>query len=184
MDPATYQCSGCGREFAPGGYSNHLRLSTDPRCNHIWAQFTPNYSSALLNPPNQPATSSVDHDVPMLDASNEALEFDSGSRTIPSSPLPPSPHHHRILTSNIFDQGDSEDEGDIGDEDDVGHIDPSLETTHSSSQPLVTVIDLDEEPESGSSDDEEEGPQPHPSNSLQDSTQGPSNTQTGRNVYL
>lgn len=32
MSTATDTCPGCGREFAPRGFSNHLRHSRDPRC--------------------------------------------------------------------------------------------------------------------------------------------------------
>lgn len=32
MSTATDTCPGCSREFAPGGFSNHLRYSHDPRC--------------------------------------------------------------------------------------------------------------------------------------------------------
>ena len=48
---ATNTCPGCSRKFAPRGFSNHLRLSHDPRCASAWDRLQPTYSDTLRQIP-------------------------------------------------------------------------------------------------------------------------------------
>ncbi len=186
-------CPGCGQEFAPRGFTNHLRLSDDPRCLHFQEELIPSYSATLLDLPTHSSDSHAAPDVPMLDVSNEGPE--------PGTILPPSPSHlHSIPIDDIMEEEDNMDfedeagnfedeagrsQGEAGNfEDEVGDFDDSLgEIFHHPSRPSVTVTDLDTESES--SDEEGEELQAHPtipssSNSLQDPVQGPSSTQPGK----
>lgn len=43
MATATDKCPGCGRDFVPGGFVNHLRQSYDPRCAAAWDRLQPTY---------------------------------------------------------------------------------------------------------------------------------------------
>jgi hypothetical protein len=211
MATAKDTCSGCGREFAPGGFANHLHLSDDPRCHRFRDGLMPGYSAASLDLPTHSLDSHATPDVPMLDDSNERPEPD----IIPS---PSPPHLHFTPIDNIMEDednmdfeggaGDFEDEvgnseggaGDFEDEvgnsegetgnfeGEVGDLDPSLgEIFHRSTQPPIMVTDLDTESES--SDEEGEDLQPHLTipplrDSLQDSVQHPSSTQPGKNFCV
>jgi hypothetical protein len=193
MATAKDTCPGCGQEFAPGGFANHLRLSDDPQCLNFQDELMPNYSATLLDLPTYSLDSHAAPDVPMLDVSNEEPE--------PGTILSPPPSHlHSIPIDNVMEDEDNMDfEGEAGNfedeggrsqgeagnsEDEVGDFDDSLgEIFHHPSRPSVTVTDLDTESES--SDEEGEELQPHhtipsSSNSLQDPVQGPSSTQPGK----
>jgi hypothetical protein len=186
MATAKVVCPGCGREFAPKGFANHLRLSDDPQCHRFRDELIPNYSATLLDLPTHSLDSHAAPDVPMLDVSNEEPE----PGTIPS---PPPSHLHSIPIDNIMEDEDNMDfeneagnfedeagrsQGEAGNsEDEVGDFDDSLgEIFHRPSRPPVTVTDLDIESES--SDEEGEELQPHPT------TQGPSSTQPGKDSYV
>jgi len=65
--PATDTCPGCGREFVPRGFSNHLRHSRDPRCASAWDHLQPTYPST---PDQEPPHSSTTIDVEMVDLSD------------------------------------------------------------------------------------------------------------------
>lgn len=67
MTTATDICPGCGREFAPIGFLNHLRLSHDPRCVSARNRLQPRYPHPfeLESPRHSPLT-----DVEMVDLSH------------------------------------------------------------------------------------------------------------------
>jgi hypothetical protein len=64
------KCPGCGHEFAPKGFSNHLQLSCDPRCVSIRECLRPVYPP-LLN--TEAPCLSPGVDVNMMDLSDEPI---------------------------------------------------------------------------------------------------------------
>ena len=175
MTSAKTTCTGCGREFAPRGFTNHLRLPHDPRCGSLRDELVYRYTATPANRPTGfPHTPrSTTPDVQMFDVSNEGSP--------PRSEIFPSSFHEDVYMS-IDDDDDGEgsdgdedngnnNDGDytsdggggengVGLEDSEGDIDHSLETVfHRPSRPTTATIDSDTEPEI--SDDEEE-PQRQP----------------------
>jgi len=64
---ATDTCPGCARKFVPGGFSNHLRLSRDPRCASVRDLLRPSYPSV---PDQEPPHSPTAIDIEMVDLGN------------------------------------------------------------------------------------------------------------------
>ena len=61
MATATDTCPGCGQDFSPGGYANHLRLSSDSWCGLLRDELMPGYAATSVNPNTNP----TDPDVPV-----------------------------------------------------------------------------------------------------------------------
>jgi hypothetical protein len=73
MTSATDKCSGCGRDFAPKGFVNHLRLSRDPRCALARDRLQPTY----------PRTISEENPGPSFATDVEMTDLDGTSNTTP-----------------------------------------------------------------------------------------------------
>ena len=196
MSHTTDTCPGCGRTFAPGGYTNHLRFSRDPQCGLLRDNLMYRYTTSLVNPlthsPSTPQPTTPD--VQMLDILNNELP--------PHSNIFPSPSHEEIYMSiddDIDGSHGSEDDGDddyddndsgsnnnddnenddSGSDDTNSPINQSLETVFHHPSQLAATVDLDTGSEI--SDEEEEDPQQPVSLS---SNPGPSSMQTGRSFDL
>lgn len=165
MNTAKDTCLGCGREFFPGGYINHLRLSHDPRCGSLQNGLTPRYTL------NTFASSSSPHwptspDIPVLDISNQSDIFSSPSR----GPMHMPTDSDCSPDNNSFDNGGDNTPNNCDDdnpntdnhmefEDGEGCIDQLPSTVfRPPSQTTAAAVDIDTETED--SDEEEEDQQP------------------------
>ena len=107
-------CPGCGRYFLPGGYTNHLKLTHDPRCKSIQNSVFRSSSSApsqnlgltptprpspTLSPMPGPSSTPelLDFDVEMVDIASESQDH----LTTHSNVNPPSP------SQSVGDSGDN-----------------------------------------------------------------------------
>jgi len=108
MHPTKRTCPGCGRHFLPGGYTNHLKLTRDPRCKSVRNSVfqppsnTPFYHSAIVPTPGPSHAPS--HPIPgpsnipdNLNLDVEMADFSGGSQDLPpvdsntNLPLPGQP---------------------------------------------------------------------------------------------
>jgi len=184
MSSATSICAGCGGEFTPRGYSNHLQLSYDPRCSSFRDELVYKYTTPLTNQSPDPLHTPhpITPDVQMLDISNE--------EPTPEPNISPSFPHEAIDMSINSDDGADGDIDDI-DDNDSDNADDDDENTGlgdeegDTNQPFETVFHrptnsaaatVDSDTESETSDEELEHQPVSPLNV----ENGPSNTQTGR----
>jgi hypothetical protein len=138
MATATDACPGCSRRFAPGGFSNHLQLSRDPRCVFVRDGLRPTYPSALdQEPPHSPTVIDVEM-IELSDTESVTLVEQVGhvDTTMdanishcrdyqPTLEEAPDLIPHLSSTSNsvIFDS-DTEDSDEDDDQDQTSHLEP------------------------------------------------------------
>ena len=151
-------CPGCGRHFLPGGFTNHLKLTRDPRCKSIQNSIfrppsgaSPHQGSiptpVPLHTPSSPAhepshiPDDLNPDIEMTDVSNgdqDLLSTDSGIDL-------PAPSQVAGVSGHHTDEQDGLDE--------LFNVLPH----HPSSHPFVISSDMD----SDLSDDEDNNRQSH-----------------------
>jgi len=160
MNPTTKRtCPGCGRHFLPGGYTNHLKLTRDPRCKSVRNSVfqppsnVPFRHSAVAPTPGPPRTPSpptpgplhvpdnLDPDIEMVDVSGESQDLPPADSNI-NLPSPGQAVGTNTYSANGQDGPDE-----------LLNAHPH----HLSSTPLVINLDTD----SDSSDDEDGNRQSH-----------------------
>lgn len=138
MATATDTCPGCSRRFAPGGFSNHLRLSRDPRCVFVRDGLRPTYPSTLnQEPPQSPTVIDVEmielSDTESITLVEQVRHMDTAMDSNishcrdrqPTLEEAPDLIPHLSSASNpvIFDS-DAEDSDQDDDQDQTSHLEP------------------------------------------------------------
>ena len=79
MASATDMCRGCGRRFFPGGFSNHLQFSRDPRCISARDHLGPTYPGTTNE--DRPGSSSSVIDIEMDDDTEAFIPLEQSNQT-------------------------------------------------------------------------------------------------------
>ena len=149
---AKRECPGCGRRFLPGGYTNHLRLTRDPRCksfrnsifhppsstfSHQDAVPTPGPPHAPFSPTNQPS-----HVPDDLDPDIEMSDVGGGDQDIP-----PADYDMNLSTPDQPAGADGHSTDELDSPDELLDVHPHCPSSH----PFTVTSDTD----SDLSDDED-----------------------------
>ncbi|KAF9778022.1 hypothetical protein BJ322DRAFT_1102226 [Thelephora terrestris] len=153
MAAATDRCPGCGRNFTPKGFVNHLRLSHDPRCASARDRLQPTYPKEINEenhrPPsaidvemidldNRSDTGSIDPDIEMSHCEDNTIHNRHLQHILEDAPVvhPPSTQAPVIFDSDADDS--DADDSDAGESDDDNNQNQALRLE---TQPMISGSD-------------------------------------------